>query len=169
MSDSEKQTTVVEVRAMPAPGHQYRWCGAELWANPADERQRTVGVHALPWPARPIRVAVVDSPERFDPNRQDVPTEISPRTLEALQRDPRISVRFVSLGGADPDDLVRETQEAKLALTRAADKIGRLEETRDDLIRKLLAAERRAEIAEKRAARVDELEVAVAELSEPVE
>lgn len=160
----DQQEIVVEVRAMPAPGHKRRWCGLERWADSAKRPGPKEQRHALPWPASPVKVYVKDDPKPFDPDQEGgVPTEISPRTLEALQRDPRIAVRTIS-GFVEVDEVLG----AKAAALEAQQKIVELQREAAAVSERLHAAklseETAAKLAEAREKRIAELEAEVAEM-----
>ncbi len=110
-----------EIRGIPHTPYKYRWSGEERWvADPRGERPANgpdgePARFGLPWPARPVRVLIVDNPEPFDPERNGgVPTEISPATLKMLKADRRIAVQELNAAGQPSDVSAAIAHAAKL-------------------------------------------------------
>lgn len=133
-AQQKQNSRIAVVRAFPHPPYKNRWAGSEYWVDDirTDARARPRGKHGLPWPAHEIKVEVVSNPEPYDPLRNGgVPTQISPRTLRDLERDPRIAV-YVQGEGGDPAESVRmaaqlaeteeHVQEARRKLAEAGER-----------------------------------------------
>lgn len=105
--DTDNQPRTAYVRAIPMTGYSRRWCGSEKWVEDKVARPNTTEKHGLPWPDAEVRVSIVDEPKPFDPNvNGGVPIEISPTTLQMLERDPRMAVRVLSGDGGDPAEII---------------------------------------------------------------
>jgi len=83
------------VRAIPAPGHKYRWrCG-------------------MRWPENAVEVVIVEEPKPYD--HAIGPEEISPEQFEQLRKDRRLAVALSDGSeGGDTEELL----EAKADIAR---------------------------------------------------
>ena len=80
------------VRAIPAPGHKYRWrCG-------------------MRWPENAVEVVVVEEPKPYD--HAIGPEEISPEQFELLRKDRRLAVALSDGSeGGDTEELIEAKAE----------------------------------------------------------
>lgn len=157
---------IASVRAIPQPGHKYRWCGLELWAKDLEKRPHPEEKHGLPWPATEVKVFVVDEPKPFDPKANGgVPIEISPATFAMLERDDRIAVRMSDGSAGDSAEIVRtKVMAANLELQLQEVQAQLAEERERTKHLQLAASEQAQELGAKLAATESELHATRAQL-----
>lgn len=127
--------TIYVVRAMPAQGHERRWCVQ----RPFTKSPQDVVVVDEP---KPHKRLVVDG--RETQKIAEYSYEVTPLELEELKRDPHLAVSLKGSGDGDPDQINTAKARVQVLEQQLLEKSRELQQAVEDAKQTRIGAERMA-------------------------